>query len=150
MAVVAFNYVGWVTRYPELGAYVSQSLAQEYFNEAGLYCDNTVNSPVTDDTVGGQRYMFLNMLTAHIAALNAPLGGQPSSPLVGRINNATEGSVSVQTENQYPPGSPQWFQQTKYGAAFWAASAQYRIARYRVGQPRTTDPYTPFQNPPWP
>lgn len=149
MAVVAFDYVGWSARYPELAVYISQATAQAYFNEAQLYCDNTANSPVLDDTVGGQRYMFLNMLTAHICALNAPLG-QPSSPLVGRINSATEGSVSVQTENQYPPGSPQWFQQTKYGAAFWAASAMYRTARYQVGQPRVADPYTPFIQTPWP
>ena len=75
MAAVAFDYLGWSARYPELAAYVSLQLATAYFNEAGLYCDNTVNSPVTDDSVGGQRYMFLNMLTAHIAALNALLGG---------------------------------------------------------------------------
>ena len=84
--------------------------------------------------------MLLNMLTAHIAALNAPLGGQPSSPLVGRVSNATEGTVTVATDNQYPPGSVQWYQQTKYGAAFWAASAQYRTAIYAPGPRRSFEP----------
>jgi hypothetical protein len=140
MAVVAFDYAFWTTRYPEL-ATVTSSLAQLYFNEAGMYCDNTLDSPVTDDSVGGQRYIFLHMLTAHIAALNAVTNGNASSPLVGRINNATEGSVSVQTENNYPPGSAQWFQQTKYGAAFWQASSAYRRAAYFPGPRRTMDPW---------
>jgi len=136
MGVVAFDYSAWSARYPELAASVAQPLAQAYWNEAGMYCDNTPASPVTDDSVGGQRAMLLNMLTAHIAAINAPLGGQPSSPLVGRISNATEGSVSVQTEYATNvPGSMAWFVATKYGAAFWQASAQFRTFRY-VAAPR--------------
>ena len=39
----------------------------------------------------------------------------------------------MQTENLYPPGSAQWWQQTKYGAAFWAATSQYRGMRYVPG-----------------
>jgi hypothetical protein len=42
------------------------------------------------------------MLTAHIAALNV----SGSSPLVGRINSASEGSVSVGAENLYPHREP--------------------------------------------
>ena len=103
--------------------------------------DNTQASPITDDSVGGQRSMLLGMVTAHIAALNSPLNGQPSSTLVGRINNASEGSVSAQTENLYPPGTVQWWQQTKYGAAFWAASQQYRTMRYVPGPVRNFDPW---------
>ena len=143
MAAVTFNYATWAVRYPELACSVAEPLAQAFFNEAQLYCDNTACSPVRDDTVGGQRELFLNMLTSHIAALNAPIGGQPSSPLVGRINTATEGSVSVGVENQHPPGTPQWYQQTKYGAACWAASAAFRTMRYTVPHPRQ------FDMPPW-
>lgn len=140
MAVV-FNYQAWAVRYPELASSVNGTLAQAYFNEAQLYCDNTLSSLVTDDSATGQRAMFLNMITAHIAALNAPLNGQASSPLVGRINNASEGSVSVQTENLYPPGSAQWFQQTKYGAAYWQASAHFRTSRYAASPARLMDPW---------
>jgi len=130
MGVVAFDYTAWSARYPELAAFVAEPMAQAYFNEAQLYCDNTPCSPIHDDSVGGQRSVILNMATAHIAAINAPLNNQPSSPLVGRISNATEGSVSVQTENLYPPGTVQFWQQTKYGAAFWAATTQFRTFRY--------------------
>jgi Protein of unknown function (DUF4054) len=130
LAVVVFDYAGWALRYPEL-AYISQPLAQAYFSEAGLYCDNTASSPITDDAPGGQRAMFLGMLTAHIATLNSPsAAGIPASPLVGRISDATEGSVSVRTQNDYPPGTVQWFQSTRYGAAFWAASAVFRTMQY--------------------
>jgi hypothetical protein len=125
-------------RYPELAASVPQPLAQQYFAEATLYCDNTPCSIVTDLTM---RTMLLNMVTAHIAALNAPLNGQASSPLVGRINSATEGSVSVGTQLDMPPGSAQWFAQTKYGLAYWQATAQFRTMRYVPGPVPVTNPW---------
>ena len=136
--VVVFNYSTWAIRYPELSASVPQSLAQEYFNEAQLYCDNTPCSIICDLA---QRATLLNMVTAHIAALNAPIGGQASSPLVGRINSATEGTVSVQTQNDYGSGTVQWFQQTKYGSAFWAATTQFRSMRYVPGCVPITMPW---------
>ena len=140
--IVAFDYNFFTQRYPELAVYVTQTQGQLYFNEAQLYVDNTVCSPIQDSIVGGQRYMFLHMVTAHIAALNAALG-QPSSPLVGRISNATEGSVSVQAEMAGPePGGKDWFMQTKYGAAYWQASAQFRMFKVVPGPRRPTDPWT--------
>lgn len=138
--VVTFSYSDWSTRYPEFVSSVFQPLAQLYFNEAQMYCDNTPTSVIRDASAGGQREILLNMLTAHIAALNAPLNGQPSSPLVGRISNATQGSVSVATQNDYPPGTVQWFQQTKYGAAFWAGTAQFRTMRYVPGHVPNVNP----------
>lgn len=141
MAAVVFNYQNWVARYPEFKDSVNSVLAQQYFNEAQLYCDNTDCSPVRDDSAGGQRATFLNMLTAHIAALNAVVNGQAPSPLVGRISNASEGSVSVATENNYPPGTAQWFQQTKYGSAFYAASAQFRTMFRAPGRMFIADPF---------
>jgi hypothetical protein len=100
-----------------------------YFNEAGIYCDNTANSLITDDSAGGLRSMLLNMLTAHIAALNAVINGQASSSIVGRVTSASEGSVSVSADYQ-APGSAAWFAQTKYGAAYWQATSAYRSFRY--------------------
>jgi hypothetical protein len=144
MGAVVFDYTAWSTRYPELANSVAQPLAQQYFNEAQLYCDNSACSVVRDDSPGGQRAMLLNMVTAHIAALNAPMNNEASSPLVGRINSATEGSVSVQTQNDYPPGSVQWYQSTKYGAAYWAATAAYRTLRYIPSRGRNMDPYNPW------
>lgn len=130
MASVAFDYSLWSLRYPELAGSVKAALATMYFSEATLFLDNSDNSRVTDLV---QRAMLLNMLVAHIAALNAPMNGQPSAPLVGRIASATEGSVTVAATMDLPPGSAQWFAQTKYGAAFWAATAVYRTMLYVPG-----------------
>jgi hypothetical protein len=136
--VVVFDYSAWALRYPELASSVTQPLAQQYFDEAQLYCDNTPCSPVQNLP---QRAVLLNMLTAHIAALNAPFSGQASSPLVGRIGSATEGSVSVQTTLDMPAGSAQWFAQTKYGLAFWQATAQFRTMHYVPGPVPPIDPW---------
>lgn len=125
---VAFNYAAWVARYPEFTG-VSSGAAQLYFNEATLYCANRLN-PVADV---GTLSALLNMLTAHIAAINSPTttaGANPSTP-PGRLSDVTEGSVSASFQNDYPPGTPQWYQQTKYGSAYWTATAMNRTMRYR-------------------
>ena len=128
---LTFNYGNWIARYPEFGSVVNGTLAGLYWLEALLYCDTTTASPITDL---GQMQILANMATAHIASLN-------STTLVGRVSKATEGSVTVETDNQYPPGSVQWWQQTKYGAAFWAATTQYRMARYIPAPVRNFQPY---------
>lgn len=137
--IVEFDYAGWTARYPEFAG-VQEATAQMYFNEAGLYCGNSAEAsgpPISDPAI---KTMLMNMVTAHIAYLNGyttlPDGTVvPKSELVGRITNASEGSVSVATENQYPPGTVQWYQQTKYGSAFWAATASFRTMRYRRANP---------------
>ena len=124
---VEFNYDTWVTRYPEFVG-VPEPLAQMYFDEAGLYfanCGWPASLP--------QAPTLLNMLTAHIAQLNAPLGDQPSPQTVGRVASAGQGSVNVSLDmGSADAGSPSqaWYMQTKYGAAYWAATAQFRTARY--------------------
>ena len=128
MAVVVFSYSGWSLRYPELAAVTPLPLAQAYFTEACLYCDNSDASPISDPAT---RALLLNMATAHIAQLNRRNpDGSLASPLVGRISSATEGSVTVQATMDFPPGSAQWWQQTPYGAAWWAATSQYRKSMY--------------------
>ncbi|SDR17588.1 DUF4054 domain-containing protein [Paraburkholderia tuberum] len=136
--VVHFSYTRWAARYPELAKWVSAATAQEYFNEAQLYCDNTPRSIVRDLN---ERALLLNMVTAHIAALNAPLNGNAPSPLVGRIGSATQGSVSVQTQLDLPSGSAQWYAQTKYGFAFWQATAKYRMMTYWPGPTPVVNPW---------
>ncbi len=135
-AIATFNYQTWVARYPEFVA-VGQPLADLYFAEAQLYLVNDGSGPVEDPNV---QLALLNMLTAHIAALYGGANGQPASPLVGRINTATEGSVSVGADLPNLPGTAAWFVQTKYGISFWQASAAFRTFRYRVGPRRVFDP----------
>jgi hypothetical protein len=140
---VAFDSVYFQANYPELANVTGGvTYMQMQFNIASMYCDNTGGGPVPN-TGGGNAsppnplYLALHMLTAHLVKLNGTFpqtsgtGTTPPSPLVGRISNAAEGTVNVATENQYPPGSPQWFQQTPYGAQYWQMTLQYRTGFYR-------------------
>lgn len=128
--IVTFDPTAFKARYPEF-ATVSDTLLQAYFDEVTLaYLDNTEASRVQQVE---QRSVLLNMLVAHLAALNAGVNGQAPSPLVGRVNTATEGSVSVGTDMGAVPFTAAWFLQTKYGASFWAATAQFRTMRYVPG-----------------
>lgn len=125
---VIFDYAVWSARYPEF-ATVSQPLAQSYFDEATVYHANDGSGPVK---TAAQQSTYLNMLTAHIAALNATVAGVAPTPLVGRISNASEGSVSVGVDFPVTINNA-WFEQTKYGSAYWQATSGYRNMRYRPG-----------------
>jgi hypothetical protein len=120
MSSVVFDPVGFTARYPEFAA-VSGALLQEYFNEATLYLSNSDSSPVQDITL---RATLLNMLTAHVGCLSGALGDGQARP-VGRVSNASKGSVSTALEYMQP-GSHSWFTQTQYGAAFWQATVNLR------------------------
>ena len=135
--IVVFDFSTWALRYPEFSS-LNPSLVQLYFNEAQLYVDNSPCSIIRDLN---QRAVFLNMVTAHITALNAAINGIPSSPLVGRIDSGTEGSVSVSTKLEVPAGCPQWFAQSKYGIAFWVASSSYRTMHYIPSCISAANPY---------
>jgi len=128
MAIVTFDPTAFVARYPEFST-VNAGVLGAYFSEATMYLDNTDASRVSDV---GQRAVLLNMLTAHVAALNGSgVSGNGAQGMVGRINSASEGSVSVSAEYAAPAnGTQAYFQQTQYGAAFWAATGRYRMMQY--------------------
>lgn len=128
MAIVTFDAAAFVVRYPEFST-VSAGLLGAYFSEATMYLSNTDASRVSDPV---QRAVLLNMLTAHIAALNGSgVNGAGASGMVGRINSASEGSVSASAEFATATnGTQAWFYQTQYGTAYWAASARFRTMQY--------------------
>jgi hypothetical protein len=134
---VGFNIMAWRARYPEFDD-VPDPLVQQYFTEATIFHRNDGGGPVRDSN---QQLVLLNMVTAHICKLNAPVRGEPSPDIVGRISNASEGSVSVAAEMDLPPGSAQWWATTKYGIAYWTASAPFRQMRYRPGRQRNFNPW---------
>ncbi len=133
---VTFNYGAWQQRYPEFSA-VSQPMAQDYFTEATLYWRNDGTVPVSTAAV---QSMLLNMLTAHIAALNSQSQGDEfpgeskdaNSP-VGRISSVTQGSISLSIESGAPPSEQAaFFGQTRYGLAFWRATAAFRTGGHYI------------------
>lgn len=135
-----FSYNAWVTRFPEFSA-VSAGLAQMFFNEAAIVWRNNGTSPCTNQS--GAQPIIMNLLTAHIAALyaqsqNMAAPGEPqdANTPVGRISNASEGSVSVATDlgvNPSPNATQAWLNQTKYGFQAWSMMSTYRTMRYVPG-----------------
>lgn len=136
-AIVAFNYQSFAARYPQFAA-IPEATIQACWEEATIYHSNNGSGPVATTT---SQQALLNMVTAHICFLSFGENNQPASPIVGHINSASEGSVSVSADNEYPPGSAQWWQQSKYGSQYWLATAQYRTMQYRPGQSRAVNPW---------
>lgn len=142
---ITFVYADWIAVYPMFSG-ISEPVAQNYFDIATMYCANRLGPVRTLD----QLRMLLYLLTCHVAWIMSPkdAAGNPTSGagannqgMVGRISSATEGSVSVQTENLYPEGTAQWYQQTEWGSTYWSATAIYRTMRYRPGVRRYGIPY---------
>lgn len=138
--VVTFDYGLWQAQFPSLAMSVDIDQATLYFGMSGLYLENDGLSQVCDLA---KRGLILNLLTAHLATLFASINGQAPNPLVGRISQATEGSVSVSVE--FPQSAnAAWFNQTPYGAAAWVAMAPYRTAFYAAA------PQIPLADQSWP
>jgi len=126
MAIVTFDSAKFASWYPEFSTLTSDQL-QACFDQACMLCNNTESSIVTDVSA---RSNLLIMLTAHFACLNFGANGQNPSQLVGRINDASEGSVRVSTEMVSKSEAASFYNQTKYGAAYWRASSPWRSAFY--------------------
>lgn len=127
MPAVVFDPAAFKARYPEFAAVANPTLTA-CFDEAGLYLSNSDNSPVQNLT---RRTTLLNMLTAHVAYIGGLLSADGMPRPVGRVSQASEGSVSAAFEGVPPtPGSGAWFQQSQYGAAFWQATSSLRGMRY--------------------
>lgn len=85
-----------------------------------------------------------NMIVPGIPNIQAPLG------IVGRINTATEGDVSVGSEWAAPPNASQaYFIQTKYGADYWTMTARYRLAIFIPAPYGAYNPLAGFGFGPW-
>ena len=130
MAVAVFNSALFLARYPEfLPVNASKPLRLgALFLEAGLYLSNCDDSPIQDIA---RRGVLLNMITAHISFIAGDLSADGQARPVGRVSQASEGTVSASFEGVPPtPGTGAWFQQSQYGAAFWQATTSLRGMRY--------------------
>lgn len=138
MAVVIFDYAVWALRFPALAAKVAAPLATVYFGEATDLLDNTDASLVEDVS---RRARYLNLLVAHIAALNGGTAAGAAG-LVGRISSVTEGSVTVSTDSMTLTGRAAYFMQTQWGAEYWALIQPYVQFLYVPGEQPIMDPWT--------
>lgn len=132
MAIVVFDAAQFVLRYPVFAAYniASPGGLQYFFDDAGLYLNNTDCNPITNVT---QRQQLLWMITAHLAQLGgaAAAGGVGSTATqVGRISEASEGTVKASFDMGTAQGRAAFWNQTQFGAQYWMATAKYRSFRY--------------------
>lgn len=144
--IVAFNYTTWVQLFPQF-AYVPQPVVTEFFNLATSFHRNDGGGPVSSSQM---QTSCLNLVLAHLLQLFGPKAdgtGQPNrdANVVGRITNASEGSVSVATElaagqNQ----NASFWTQTQYGEAYWALTAPFRTMRYILAPPKPVNPWPIF------
>ena len=144
LGIVTFgpaDIAAFVVLYPEFAGFVTAGASPQLSNAfalATLVLNNTCQSRVQD---AYQRQTLLWLLLAHIAFLtygtNDGAGNvQPPPGIVGRINTAAEGSVSVGAEFGGNGGPTQdWYTSSRYGAAYWVATSQYRTAVY-LGPPQ--------------
>jgi hypothetical protein len=130
--VVVFDAPEFVALYPEFAGLTNGTM-QNAFNDAVFLLSNSCCSAVRD---ANERLILLYKLTAHVLVLNAGTNdraGNVTTPqgIVGRIDSAAEGSVSVSAQYNAMVGeSEAFFIQTKYGAQFWQMTASYRTALY--------------------
>lgn len=130
-AVATFNATDFKVLYPNWAAVPNLQL-QGYFDIATIYLRNDGSGPVRTTSV---QTTLLYLLTAHITQLTIGADGLGASPLIGRVNSASEGSVSVGSDYPSTPNSA-WFVQTPYGASFWQATAAYRMVHFFPGPQR--------------
>lgn len=98
------------------------------FTLATLILNNSCCSVVKD---ANAREKLLYLLVAHLTALAQGANGNPPSGIVGRIDKATEGTVSVSAAYAAELSvSEAYFAQTQYGALFWQATAGVRAMHY--------------------
>src|SRR6478736_5521540 len=146
--IVIFDYPSWMAMYPEFAA-VTQPRATGFFRQACVLCDNTPCSPIPAQE---PRATYLDMLTAHIAAISGGLNpcgvvaAGSGQGMVGRIASASEGSVSISSEYSTTGEGPgaAWYNQTQYGAMYWVATAQYRMFQVHIGPQPFPEVYLPY------
>lgn len=124
--VVVFDPAEFRLLYPSIAATDEQ--LEMYFAMAETFLDNTECSIVKDLDA---RKTMLYLLVAHIALLSQQ--AENGNPVVGRISNATEGTVSVGLDYGTMGNNERWYLQTPWGAMYWQMSKKYRSMVYRLG-----------------
>lgn len=123
--IVTFDPAVFKAAFPMFATVADAALTMN-FGLSQLFLNNSCRSVVID---ANTRQTLLNLLVAHITALFQGINGAAPAGIVGRVSDATEGSVSVSAAFPENPNAA-WFDQTPWGAMYWAATAPYRTFRY--------------------
>lgn len=106
---------------------VSDAALNLSFTLATLQLNNSCGSRVCDADL---RETLLNLLVAHITALKDGENGNAPSGIVGVVNRAQEGSVSVGADAGTMATGQAYYSQTQWGAMYWQATARFRTMVY--------------------
>lgn len=131
--VVEFDAAEFKALYPAF-LLVADGLLIRDFVFAEVLLKNTCCSRVVD---ANKRQTLLYLLVAHIATL---FDLNPTPAPVGRLSDATEGSVSASFDFGTITPNQAWYLQTQYGAMFWTMTAAFRTFLY-VPAPLTCADY---------
>jgi hypothetical protein len=128
--IVNFVPSEFVISYPEFTGLTNGQMGNA-FALATLALANTCRSRVFNAAL---RQALLYLLTAHICKLqygtiDAAGNATPPQGIVGRINQAAEGSVNVSAE-MIATAANSWYLQTQYGTMYWTMTARFRTAVY--------------------
>lgn len=134
MAQAIFNYAGFAARFPEF-ATVAQPTITAYAAEIWVRLP-TLATLTGDPGIDGRNGLLLNLATAHLTALYSGVNGNAPAELVGRIDDASQGSVHVHADAGEVPKAAVWWYQTKYGIDFWQQSQARRTFHYSPPMPR--------------
>lgn len=151
--IVTFSVSEFLATYPEFTGFATGTapdqtspILSQNFSIAEIFLNNSCCSRVRD---ANRRLLLLYLLTAHITYLgqgtNDGAGNvNPPPGIVGRVNTATEGQVSVGSEYNAPPSDTMaYFVQSKYGSLYWTLTANYRTFIY-VPAPSDCGPSFPI------
>ncbi len=135
--VVVFEPGVFKTQYPAFATVADAALLMN-FDLATIQLNNSCGSRVCAANI---RESLLNLLTAHITALLNGANGAAPSGIVGRVNQATEGSVSVGADMGAVVYGEAYYLQTQWGALYWQSTAAWRQAVYIAPPTRCYDGY---------
>lgn len=133
---VVFDFASFISYYPMFGS-VSTIQAQDFFDRACALIDNMAASRIPYSPNGTPpvytRALILNAAVAHFCYLFTPDATGNVRP-VGRISQASEGTVSASFEYSAPHSDiAAFWNQTAFGSYVWIALLPYRSARYIPG-----------------
>ena len=123
---VTFNLAAWRLAFPEFST-IADAQILGYEGMAEILHRNDGGGPVS---TANSQTQLLNLVVAHIAYLFGGVNGQPAPEVVGRINSASEGSVSVGLDMGPVTNSQAWWITSRYGALYWTMTTVYRRMRY--------------------
>jgi len=124
--IVTFDPAAFAQAFPAFASVPAGALSNN-FALAQLQLENDCCSVVCDAPT---RASLLNLITAHITALLNGVNGQPPQGVVGRISQAQQGSVSVQTEFESESEAAAYYAQTPWGLQYWQSTLRWRTAHY--------------------